>query len=459
MMAGRNKFFKVLASSAAFVVALSACGQTADETSPPSASAPVNTAPLSTAQPAVETSTTVAVETSTTAALEVPSTSSTLPEAVLDDIPSDTTVPVATVQEPESTSTTQPPLSEPVIEDELPAVNVECLSDDPLADLNDSLGQRNGSYGGGDYQRAFDLGDGRVLWVMQDVFLSSSLVHNAAFLQVGSCFDLLNSGTDNWIYESETADQRNWFWIFDANVIADQNRIELVVAEMVETGSHYLNRVRVTGTSIVTVDTNTFEVLSTAPFQSNPDVSSSSEAPAFYGWSIVDNAGDGYRYLWSHCYAQFGFDGIFGFAACSNDMFLARVAGPSITGQLEYWTGSGWSSDSTSAASVINFFLTGSGNNPGDVAFDSATGEWRLVVKLDDWWGETVKFASAPQPFGPWEITGEVNIPVKCSDCNTYYASWVPFEGSSSGAWSLGHNHWSIGHTSHYFPTFYRSTS
>lgn len=321
--------------------------------------------------------------------------------------------------------------------------------------MNQNIGSRNGSYEGGDYQRAFDLGNGRVLWVLQDAFLESKLVHNAAFLQEGTCFALLNNGTENWLYDAETRSQQHWFWIFDANVIADHGRVELVVAEMVETGPRYLSRTRIAGTSIVTVDTETLELVSTTPLQDNPDFNSDSDAPAFYGWSIVDNADNGYRYLWSHCYAQFGFDGVLGFGSCSNDMYLARIEGPSIAGTLEYWDGSGWSTDPAVAESTINFFLSGSGNNPGDIAYEPRTGTWHLIMKPDDWWGDRVIFATATHPAGPWVVKDEVETGNKCGECTTYYASWIPSSDSQLAAWSLGHNHWHTGHTSYYLPTIY----
>ena len=113
--------------------------------------------------------------------------------------------------------------------DELEVVNstgIDPTCEGPVnADLlNQNIGSRTGSYEGGDYQRAFDLGNGRVLWVLQDAFLASKLVHNAAFLQEGTCFALLNKGTENWLYDAETRSQQRWFWIFDANVVGDLGR-------------------------------------------------------------------------------------------------------------------------------------------------------------------------------------------------------------------------------------------
>lgn len=354
---------------------------------------------------------------------------------------------------PESTANTE-------MSDELtPEVSVER---DPACEgtvspevMDRNIGASNGIYGGGDYQRAFALGDGRVLWVLQDAFLQSVLVHNAAFIQDGTCFELLNNGTDNWLYEDETRSQERWFWIFDANVITERQRVELVVAEMIETGPNYLSRVRIAGTTIVTVDSRTLEFISAVPFQSNPDIDSDTHAPAFFGWSIVDNAGDGYRYLWGHCYAQFGFDGLFGFGACLSDMYLARVHGRSITGVLEYWDGSDWSTDPAMAKSTINFFVTGAGNNPGDIAYEPQTDTWHLIMKPDDWWGDRVIFATADHPAGPWVMRSEVDTVAKCGECTTYYASWIPGHDSPRSAWSLGHNHWHVGHTSYYFPTFH----
>ncbi|MEY2959539.1 MAG: hypothetical protein RLZZ01_2107, partial [Actinomycetota bacterium] len=301
-----------------------------------------------------------------------------------------------------------------------------CLDAYDASHLDGFLSAPHGPFQGGDYQRAFELDGGRALWVFQDAFLSGRLVHNAAMLQQGRCFTLLNDGTHNWLFDEITVPFADWWWILDANHVPDAGRIELVVADMLETGRSYLSRTRVRRTVVVTIDDRTFEPLGVSgTFDSNPDVSSSVVSGRFYGWAVVDDAGDGYRYLYSHCYAQYGFDSVFG-APCSAEMFVARVAGSSILGRREYWTGRTWSPDSAAAVPMFGVDLTISGNNPGAVRFEPSTGLFHLVIAVDDWWSNRVVFATSRAPQGPWTVTGVEEVTPRCADCNSYFASWAP---------------------------------
>lgn len=67
--------------------------------------------------------------------------------------------------------------------------------------LNDAFGDSPDGLVGADYQRANELPDGRVLWTFQDAFVDDgvggpTLVHNAAMVQTGSCFELLYGGSE-----------------------------------------------------------------------------------------------------------------------------------------------------------------------------------------------------------------------------------------------------------------------
>ena len=70
------------------------------------------------------------------------------------------------------------------------------VSDDLLdVAFDDGVGTDDTVIVGADYQRAFTLDDGRVLWVFQDAFVehdgATTLVHNAGAMQDGACFDVL----------------------------------------------------------------------------------------------------------------------------------------------------------------------------------------------------------------------------------------------------------------------------
>ena len=74
----------------------------------------------------------------------------------------------------------------------------DCTSSTDPEGINDFF--RGGTaLTGADYQRAFTLPDGRVLWFFQDPFIrgrygTSTRVHNAALVQNGTCFTLLQTG-------------------------------------------------------------------------------------------------------------------------------------------------------------------------------------------------------------------------------------------------------------------------
>ncbi len=159
-----------------------------------------------------------------------------------------------------------------------------CVGSTNAAGLTNLFDQIPGGMFAADYQRAVPLPDGRTLWLFQDASITlpppppppeppplplpgtpppppvvpaTRLVHNAALLQTGTCFDLLRSGTDDapgpWLFPAETAPFSHWFWPLDATVGQD-GRLYVFVAEMVERGPLYLSTTEPIATRVVAVD-------------------------------------------------------------------------------------------------------------------------------------------------------------------------------------------------------------
>ncbi len=201
---------------------------------------------------------------------------------------------------------------------------------------------------GADYQRAYPLPDGRVLWLFQDAFLPTShgpqLVHNVGLLQSGPCFQLLRNGSTDaptsYLFPELTDRYDRWFWPLGGD-LGDDGDLHVFVAEMVEHGAKYLTHTEPIATWLVTIDAR------------RPRPSSSSRRPPtrrneLYGWSVVSQ-GD-HTYLYAHCYRQFGWD-LFPFGnppfrahdwECGPDVTVARVPRGDFDTRPDYWNGSGW---------------------------------------------------------------------------------------------------------------------
>ena len=187
-------------------------------------------------------------------------------------------------------------------------------------------------------------------------------------------------------------------------------------------------------------------------------VDESTSGDDLYGWSVKSDAA--HTYLFSHCYQQFGYETLLGMGECAVDIKLARVPLGEFDAEREYWDGSAWNADGATATPVVNSTFVGSGNNPAQISYDGK--QFILVQKRDDWWGTAIDFGVAGTPQGPFVHVESIDEPRGCQlgACNTYFASWVPWNDSSgSRIWSIGHNRWNGSETeSHlvdYRPTFH----
>ena len=290
------------------------------------------------------------------------------------------------------------------------------------------LGATDGfdGFGGGDYQHAYPLPDGRVLWLFQDTYFSndddlnnppSNAAHNAALVQDGTCWTSLGRQGLDFVGDAQTIDSGRWFWPLDGEIGFD-GKLWIFFAEMVNpTGTGANPGALPVRNWLAILDPNTLEQLYFAPAPAS--------SPLLYGWSVVSD--DQYSYLYGHCYRQFlhpvagtgQFD-----ANCMPYTYLARVPLGHFDVRPEYWNGTGWSSRASDAVAIV-----GRGKaNPMSVQWFGDV--YVSVTKIDDWWGGVVYVDSAPSPQGPW--TNVRTIPVfaerKCNDgCGNYSAFLMPW--------------------------------
>jgi hypothetical protein len=336
-----------------------------------------------------------------------------------------------------------------------------CAANLDAAGIEAFFSQPIGAFQGGDYQRAFKLPDGRVLWTFQDAFVSGTLVHNVGMVQSGRCFTMLNSGRRSWLLGDQTSHMNEWHWIFDGAVSADGTEFHLYVAQMTaRTGNYIDGKVDVTGLNRIVLDAASLDVKTV--------FAETIEGLDLYGWSVTNDAN--WTYLYSHCYLQFGHSE-FGAHECATNTKLARVPLGQFDADREYWDGIAWSSNPASAANLVDgLFIVPTGygplpstNNPVNVRF---TGDhYVMISNPGDWWGNMIFTATAQEPQGPWTIESREELVVdKCEGtvtggCSSYYASWMPWlDSTGEHIWAIGHNTWGVHTTSAlwvYRPTFH----
>lgn len=333
-----------------------------------------------------------------------------------------------------------------------------CFDDVSPERLNTLFDTEPAGVVGADYQRALALPDGRVMWTFQDAAVRVGpdeivIVHNIAVMQDGTCFTVLYSGTrtdpSSMFFPSRTARYERWFWPLDA-VAADDGTVNVFAAEMEERGENYLTTTVPVGTWVAVFDPTTHSVLAERrPANSSADL---------YGWSITSDRS--WTYLYAHCHRQFGFDGYALVPAfdrsCSTDITVARVPRGRPLDQPTYWDGANWQGDAGRAASIID----SAGRRINANQFEWTGASFVSVNKEGDWWGDTILLSRSPEPTGPFEIYDAIAAPVKCSECNSFFASWVPERAvgptGTSYVISLSHNRWDGVVTSLYRPTFHR---
>ena len=340
-----------------------------------------------------------------------------------------------------------------------PPANVrpaECATNLDPAGLN-SFFQNNGLLHGSDYQRAIRLPDGRVLWFFQDVFFrgragQATFAHNAGLVQNGACFTLLQGGNyarpRELLFPDQTQSQRHWFWPLAGDMGVD-GKFHLFVAEMRENSAPYLTHVEPVATWVVSIDLSTMQVVDRRL--------ATDASTALYGWSVQTTPE--FTYLFAHCHRQFGWDP-FPFVSppvlvhdfdCVQRMTVARVPAGQFDQPLAYWNGTAWVADPSQAANIVP---TGRWSSASQMYFIS--GSWISITKIGDWFGQEIQIDIAARPEGPYTKVRTIATASKCDNCNTYFASLLPFV-ASDGSWmiALSNNVYGPVDLSRYDPSFF----
>jgi hypothetical protein len=310
-------------------------------------------------------------------------------------------------------SAEQPP---PEPEPELPVISpTVCLDHDPetAADYNAFFGGGLGMWQAGDVPHRYPLPDGRVLWLLNDSFVSpidpagplttdSGFVHNAAFVQSGPCVTALatlDADRHPLPYLADPAPGQ-WYWPL-GGVVQGDNLVVFLAELSAPLPLSWALRLTPRRTMVATIDWRTLAVTSIQPAP-DPGV-----AP-FYGFAVVDDGTSTY---------VFGNDLVYG---TNTETWLARVpSGQVATMPYEYWTGSGWSPSRQDAEPV---------HDPGGYSYALEPAliadRWYAVTKRDEFFGTNVDILSAPAPTGPWKVGATFRVPGKArAGQNTYDAA------------------------------------
>ena len=325
--------------------------------------------------------------------------------------------------------------------------------------LDGLFGGEAGRVVGADYLRAYQLPNGTTLVLMQDVFLgpasgkpvrslgSADFVHNAGvLLDRDGCVARTITGEGSYLGGDLTRPLARWFWAM-GGALGPDGVLHVLVAEMV-------NPAR-TGAAIgatpvatwrATIDPPSLEVTS---FQPAADGGAS-----LFGWAVASDAE--HTYLYSHCNRQFVPGEVFGHdTSCTADVRVARVPRGHLEVIPEYFDGTGWSPDS--AAAAILDFPGARAVNP--VSVQQFGAGFIAVSKEGDWWGTTIYVDTAPSATGPWTTVATLTPEPKCADCNTYFASLMPWR-QRDGALVVGlsNNAWDMQGVAYEQPALYRSS-
>ena len=355
-------------------------------------------------------------------------------------------------------------LAAPVVRDAAPNASAAAVANgqgtvcvgERLTDLNRLFDTEPAGIVGADYQRATELPDGRVFWTFQDGAIRTgpgviTVVHNIAAVQEGGCFTFLYGGTRTspqpYLFAGATEPFRRWFWPLGSEIGRD-GRLHVFTAEVRERGASYLTVAEPVATRLTIIDPVTFAVAwEGSPANASADL---------YGWSVTSD--HTWTYLYAQCYRQFGFDDFFGVAShdldCSTQVTVGRVPVGDLLATPQYWDGAEWQPDPARAAPIV----TGVARHVNADQFVWTGGRFVSVNKAGDWWGDTIYVSTSTSPTGPFVLTAQVPAIPKCTGCNTFFASWIPYAAGDRAprtlAYSLSHNRWDGEISALYRPTF-----
>jgi hypothetical protein len=292
-----------------------------------------------------------------------------------------------------------------------------CLDHEPetASDYNAVFAGTVGMWQAGDGPHRYPLPDGRVLWLLNDSFLSptdpagpltadSGFVHNVAFEQSGRCVTALAGLDADNHPQPFFADPSPGHWYWPLGGVVQGNDLLVFLAELsAPQPLSWALRLTARRTAIASIDWRSLTIEGVRPA---PD---GGVAP-FYGYSVVDDGS--YTYL-------FGNNLVYG---DNTKTSVARVpTGHVGTSPYEYWTGSSWSPSRADATAVYD---PGGYSRALDVAL--VADRWYAVTKVDDFFGASIDILGAAGPTGPWTVGATFSVPAKpTAGQNTYNAALV----------------------------------
>jgi hypothetical protein len=312
---------------------------------------------------------------------------------------------------------------------------------------------------GGDYLRGFRLPSGDTLFLLQDVFMTSSddaevddlanaeFAHNAGVVvDASGCVVTTLSGARSYIGGDLTRRLSRWFWAMGGDMGTD-GLLHVMVAEMRNpNGTGAAMGALPVATWHATIDPLTFDVRSFAP--------AADDSADLYGWAVASDAD--FTYLYAHCYRQFVPGAYLGYdTECADRVTVARVPRGHFESKPDYFADGRWVGDRTEATPLA--FPGERTVNP--VSVQHLDGEFVSVSKEGDWWGSTIYVDRSTSPTGPWTTVSRLIPSEKCGACNTYFASLMPWRDASGAVVvALSNNAWDMRNVAFSNPWIYRPT-
>ena len=258
--------------------------------------------------------------------------------------------------------------------------------------LFDTYSDSGVGWTGGDSTYSVELADGRQVWVFSDTFLgpvnddlsrpeSTPFLNNSFVVQDGLDLSTVHGGTEE---EPDSLlpppAEDSWYWVGDSIVGADGN-IQVTAAQFFSGGGGMWD-FWWDSNHLATFDAETFQLLEVSDLPSESGVQWSSwiepagEVTYVYG---IEDAGE------------------------RKYMHVARVSGPDLRGDWEYWTGHGWDSDETHSARVMD----GVANEYSVTAFHD--GYLLITQDTHEAFSAEIKAYTSCYPNGPFEEAGTIH--------------------------------------------------
>lgn len=245
---------------------------------------------------------------------------------------------------------------------------------------------------GGDSTYSAELADGRQVWIFSDTFLgpvnddlsrpeSTPFLNNSFVVQDGLDLSTVHGGTDEEpgsLLPPPAED--SWYWVGDSVVDAD-GHLQVTAAQF-SSGGGGMWDFWWDSNHLATFDAETFQLLEVSDLPSESGVQWSSwiepagEVTYVYG---IEDAGE------------------------SKYMHVARVNGPDLRGDWEYWTGHGWDSDETHSARVMD----GVANEYSVTAFHD--GYLLITQDTHEAFSAEITAYTSCFPNGPFEEVGTIH--------------------------------------------------